>query len=345
MIRRTITQHLLFLWAAISSIAQGFTFLSTCDRSIQRRTALRASNANEFITLRQGSTVALITPFTEAGAVDYVALGRLLDFHVEAGTDNLCILGTTAESATMTKEEQKKVMKLVVDKVKGRIPIMVGTGTINPESVKEMTLQAMDMGCDAALIVTPYYVKPPQRGLVKHYWAMADLGMPVIIYNVPGRTGINIFDESIVLASEHENIVGLKDATGDLARLDSMLELLGEKKKEFLLYSGDDGTTAEYVLKGGDGCISVTANLAPKEMHDMVAAALAGDADTAKAINDRLDGLHTNLFCESNPMPTKWAAKELGLIDTAYCRPPLDVFDEANLGLKVTDALRKAGLV
>jgi 4-hydroxy-tetrahydrodipicolinate synthase len=295
--------------------------------------------------LKPGSTVALITPFTDTGAIDYSGLKRLLEYHVESGTDNLCILGTTGESATMTKEERTKVLKLAVDTVKGKMPIMAGTGTINPSSVKEMTQQALDLGCDAGLIVTPYYVKPPQRGLVKHYLSMAEIGLPVVIYNVPGRTGVNILDESVLLAAEHPNIVGLKDATGDLARIENMVKLLGDKKKDFIIYSGDDATTTEFVLKGGDGCISVTANLAARQMHEMVAAALAGDAAKAKTLNAPLDLLHNNLFCESNPMPTKWAAQQIGLIDNAYCRPPLDIFDEANLGSTVTDALKQAGLM
>ena len=294
--------------------------------------------------LRKGSTCALITPFTDDGKIDVRALENLIEFHLEEGTDNLCVLGTTAEAAVMTMDERALVLTTIANIAKGKVPLLVGTGTINPESVKAMTQQAIDLGADASLIVNPYYVKPPQRALVRHFTTMADMGLPVILYNVPGRTGSNIADETVALLSEHENIVGVKDATGDLKRLASLKALLGDRESTFLKYSGDDETTDEFVLQGGDGCISVTANLVPGRIHEMVHAALRGDSALVKQINDPLRLLHTNLFCESNPIPTKWAAKRIGLVNTAYCRPPLDVLDPQFEG-KVEESLKAAGLL
>lgn len=294
--------------------------------------------------MRKGSTVALITPFTDDGKIDIPVLEKLVEFHIEKGTDNLCVLGTTAEAAVMTMDERALVLSTIAGIAKGKIPLLVGTGTINPESVKAMTQQAIDLGADANLIVNPYYVKPPQRALVKHFTTMADLGLPVILYNVPGRTGSSIADETVVMLSDHENIIGIKDATGDLSRLSSLKALLGDRDANFLKYSGDDGTTDDFVLQGGDGCISVTANLVPGEMHEMVNAGLAGDAALVKLLNDPLRLLHNDLFCESNPIPTKWAAKRIGLVSSAYCRPPLDVMDSHFEG-RVEDALKSAGLL
>ena len=220
---------------------------------------------------------------------------------------------------------------------------MVGTGTINPKAVKEMTQQAIDLGADANLVVSPYYVKPPQRCLVRHFTEIADMGLPVIMYNVPGRTGVNLADATIAICAEHESIVGLKDATGDLARVQSVKKELGDNSK-FLLYSGDDGTTKDFVLQGGDGCISVTANIVPRVMHEMVGAALRGDVEQATKLNDSILHLHSKLFVESNPIPCKWSAKRLGLIDSAYCRPPLDEMDSQFIPA-VEGALKSSGLL
>ena len=293
------------------------------------------------IPLKRGSTVALITPFHPNGDIHYDELRNLLRYHVESGTDNLCILGTTAEASVMSMDERAKVLTVAVEEVKGKMPILVGTGTINPQNIKAMTQQAIDLGCDASLVVTPYYVKPPQRCLVKHMTMAADLGLPVVVYNVPGRTGVNFLDENIAIAAEHENVVGLKDATGDLSRVENMRKLVSD---DFLIYSGDDGTSKDFLLKGGDGTISVTANIAAKQMADMVTAALAGKEAEATAINDRLDILHSKLFCEANPIPAKWAAQRLGLISSSVCRLPLDSLDPS-LEPIVEDALRTSGLV
>jgi 4-hydroxy-tetrahydrodipicolinate synthase len=303
------------------------------------------TNANEMIPLKKGSTCALITPFTENGKIDVAGLEKLIDIHLEAETDNLCVLGTTAEASVMSMEERALVLTTIVNKAKGKIPLLVGTGTIDPVSVKRNTQQAIDLGADASLVVSPYYVKPPQRGLVRHFTDAADMGLPVILYNVPGRTAVNILDETIATLAEHENIVGIKDATGDICRLTSLKKILGEEgSKNFLKYSGDDGTTTDFLLEGGDGCISVTANIVPKQMHDMVHSALDGDDKKAVELNKPLALLHKRLFVESNPIPCKWAASRLGLISNAYCRPPLDVMDPQYINY-VEEALAAAGLL
>ncbi len=286
----------------------------------------------------------MITPFTDDGKIDVPCLETLVEFHLEQGTDNLCVLGTTAEAAVMSMDERALVLTTIANLAKGKIPLLVGTGTINPESVKSMTQQAIDLGADASLLVNPYYVKAPQRGLIKHYTTMADMGLPIIMYNVPGRTASNILDETIITLSEHENIIGIKDATGDLSRLATLKKLLGDRDSSFLKYSGDDATTDDFVLQGGDGCISVTANLVPGKVRGVVHAALKGDAELAKKLNEPLRLLHTKLFCESNPIPTKWAACRIGLVNSAYCRPPLDVMDPQYESM-IEEALKSAGLI
>jgi 4-hydroxy-tetrahydrodipicolinate synthase len=282
----------------------------------------------------------------ETGAVDMEGLRKLLRYHLEQGTDNLCILGTTGEASVLTMEERKLILTTAVTEVKGKIPILVGTGTINPTAVKTFTQQAMDLGCDASLLVTPYYVKPPQRCLIQHMTDAADYGLPLVIYNVPGRTAVDFKDENIAIAAQHPNIIGVKDATGDVSRVESLRKLTNEhsSSKDFLLYTGDDGTTLDFILKGGDGCISVTANVAANAMHRLVQAARDGNVEEATSINAPLLGLHKNLFCESNPIPVKWAAMRLGLVDSAYCRPPLAQLEQ-QFESQVEDALRQAGLV
>ena len=302
------------------------------------------------MSIRQGSTVALITPFHEdTGKIDFISLQNLIQYHMDSGTDNLCLLGTTGEAGVLSMEERGQVLTTAVNMVKGRIPMMVGCGTINPHHVQEMTQQAMDCGCDAALVVTPYYVKPPQRSLIKHYTSLADTSpLPLIIYNVPGRTAVDMKEETIAIAASHDNIIGLKDATGKLERLTLLQQQLIQqnvKKEDFLLFSGDDETSMEYVFNGGDGCISVTANIAAKVMHDVMTFALQKNQSTAKACNDPLVSLHQKLFCEANPMPIKYAACRMKLITSSYCRPPLDKMDTQLYGTIVDDALQQAGLL
>ena len=295
--------------------------------------------------------MALITPFHEdTGKIDQSSLQNLIQYHIDSGTDNLCLLGTTGEAGVLSMEERALVLTTAVQMVKGRIPIMVGCGTINPQHVQEMIQQAADCGADAALVVTPYYVKPPQRSLIRHYTTLADTSpLPLILYNVPGRTAVDMSDASIAIAAAHENIMGVKDATGKLERLTVLQQLLLQqnvKREDFLLFSGDDETSMDYVCNGGDGCISVTANIAAKSMHDIIMASLSrNDPSTAKALNDPLIGLHQKLFCEANPMPIKYAASKLKLIASPYCRPPLDVLDTERYGTIVDDALQQAGLL
>lgn len=286
------------------------------------------TNADEIMSMKRGSTCALITPFTADDKIDVPGLEKLIDFHLEAGTDNLCVLGTTAEASVMSMKEREIALTTIVNKAKGKIPLLVGTGTIDPASVKKYTQQAIDLGADASLVVSPYYIKPPQRGLIKHFTCMADMGLPVILYNVPGRTAVDLSDETIATLAQHDKIIGIKDATGDISRLTSLKNVLGEAgNKNFLKYSGDDGTTTDYLLEGGDGCISVTANIAPKAMRAMVHAALEGNDQLAMELNQPLILLHKRLFVESNPIPCKWVANRLGLTKHAYCRPPLDELD------------------
>jgi 4-hydroxy-tetrahydrodipicolinate synthase len=282
----------------------------------------------------------------ETGAVDIEGLRKLLRYHIEQETDNLCILGTTGEASVLTMAERKLILTTAVTEVKGKIPILVGTGTINPAGVKTFTQQAMDLGCDAGLVVTPYYVKPPQRCLIQHMTDVADFGLPVVIYNVPGRTAVDFKDENIAIAAQHPGIIGVKDATGDVSRVETLRALTNEhgSSKDFLLYTGDDGTTLDFILRGGDGCISVTANVAANAMHRLVQAARDGRVEEATSINTPLLGLHKNLFCESNPIPVKWAAMRLGLVDSAFCRPPLAQLEQ-QFESQVEDALRQAGLV
>lgn len=303
--------------------------------------------------LRRGSAVALATPFDRhTGAIDLPAFRQLLQYHVTAGTDNLCLLGTTAEASVMTMAERAQILTTAVELVKGQIPIMVGCGTIDPSGVKDMIQQSIDLGADAALVVTPYYVKPPQRCLIQHFTNAAYMGLPIVIYNVPSRTGVDMSDESIAICALHDTIVGVKDATGKLERVQNLRDQLASTAatlqrsstdSPFLLYSGDDATSMEFVLRGGDGCISVTANVAASSLHQIMSAALKGDADRANALNNPLLPLHDNLFCEANPIPVKYAMARVGLIPSAYCRPPLDFLDPSYESI-VDSALRHAGL-
>lgn len=244
-------------------------------------------------------------------------------------------------------DERKRILDVAVEEVKGQIPILVGTGTIDPEHVKEQTLQAIDCGCDASLVVTPYYVKPPQRGLMRHFESIADLGLPVCIYNVPGRTGVDFLPDSIAQVAAHPNIVAVKEATGDVSRVAAIHEACekhGVPKDSLLLFSGDDGSTDDFVLAGGDGCISVTANVAPSRMHNLMMAALKKDREEVERINAPLRRLHQDEFCEANPIPIKWAVQRMGKIDCAYLRPPLDELSSDYHGL-VEDAMKEAGLL
>jgi len=257
-----------------------------------------------------GSLVALATPMTADGSVDFDTLRAVLQWHVKEGTNGVVILGTTGEASTLTAAEKDEVMTTTVEEVGGTIPVIVGTGTIDTRATIAATLRAKENGADAALVVTPYYVKPSQAGLYAHFTAIADeADFPIVLYNVPGRTGVDLSVETTVKLSHHPMIQGLKDATGDNNRVSPMRKIIGD---EFRMYSGEDGMARDYVLQGGDGVISVTANVAPGSVAKVMAAAKANDVATAEAVDGPLGALHRDLFCEANPIPVKWAMAKMG---------------------------------
>ena len=259
----------------------------------------------------RGSIVALITPMDAEGAIDDAALARLLDFHVESGTAGIVAVGTTGESATLDEDEHCAVIARCVELAAGRIPVIAGTGANATAEAIRLTRCAEQAGADAALLVTPYYNKPTQGGRGAHHRAVAE-AVPIaqILSNVPGRTACDLLPETAAELARVENIIGLKDATGDLDRVARLRELCGPG---FALYSGDDGSGCEFMLRGGDGVISVTSNVVPALMRRMCEAALGGERETALALNAQLDALHQALFVESNPIPVKWAMAEMGL--------------------------------
>ena len=259
-----------------------------------------------------GSMVALVTPMDAQGRLDWDSLSRLVDFHLQEGTDAIVAVGTTGESATLDVDEHLEVIRKVVDQVKGRIPVIAGTGANCTREAVALTQAAKDAGVDACLLVTPYYNKPTQEGLFQHFRHIAEaVAIPQILYNVPGRTVCDMLPETVERLARIENIIGIKEATGDLQRAK---ELLARVPSDFALYSGDDATAVELMLMGGKGNISVTANVAPRAMHELCVAAMAGEAAKARAIHERLLPLHKNLFIESNPIAVKWALHEMGLI-------------------------------
>ena len=288
-----------------------------------------------------GSLVALVTPMDARGNLDWQALDRLIDFHLAEGTDGIVAVGTSGESATLDMDEHKEVIRRVVDKVAGRIPVIAGTGANSTREAVELTQSARSVGADACLLVTPYYNKPTQEGLYQHYKFIAEsVDIPQILYNVPGRTACDMLPATVARLADIDNIVGIKEATGDLQRARELIALVGER---MAVYSGDDPTAAELILLGGKGNISVTANVAPKAMHELCAAALRGDADTARQLNDKLMLLHKRLFIESNPIPVKWALYEMGMISDGL-RLPLTGLN-AECQPLVREALVQSGLL
>ena len=289
----------------------------------------------------QGSMVALVTPMREGGDIDEGSLQRLIDFHVENGSDALIAVGTTGESATLNEEEHCHLIRRTVEMVAGRIPIIAGTGANSTREAIDLTRCAHEAGVDACLLVTPYYNKPTQEGLYQHHKAVAD-AVPVaqILYNVPGRTAVDMLPETVERLSVIDNIVGIKEATGDMNRARSILDRCGDRIE---LYSGDDASAMELILLGGRGNISVTANVAPAAMHELCAAALAGDRESAAAINARMDVLHNTLFVESSPIPVKWALYEMGLIPAGIRLPLTPLASEHHE--TVRQALRQAGVI
>lgn len=266
-----------------------------------------------------GSMVALVTPMDAQGGLDWDSLSKLVDFHLQEGTNAIVAVGTTGESATLEVPEHIEVIRRVVDQVNGRIPVIAGTGANSTREAVELTENAKSAGADACLLVTPYYNKPTQEGLYLHFRHIAEaVAIPQILYNVPGRTACDMLPETIERLSMVPNIIGVKEATGDLKR---GREVLDRVSKDFLVYSGDDATAVELMLMGGKGNISVTANVAPRAMSELCAAAIAGDAEKARAINALLMPLHQTLFLEANPIPVKWALHEMGLMQDGIRLP------------------------
>jgi len=291
-----------------------------------------------------GSMVAIVTPMkagvTPDTPVDYPAFERLLDWHIAQGTDAIVAVGTTGESATLNETEHVEVIRHAVRHVRGRVPVIAGTGANATTEAIQLTRAAREAGADACLLVTPYYNKPTQEGLYLHHKAVAEaVAIPQILYNVPGRTACDMQPETVGRLAKVPNIIGVKEATGDLTRVARIRELCGDG---FLLYSGDDATAMEFMLQGGHGVITVTGNVAPRAMHELCAAATGGDRAAAAAINDRLAGLHRDLFCEANPIPGKWALAQMGLIE-AGIRLPL-TWLAASCHDRVRAAMEQAGV-
>jgi 4-hydroxy-tetrahydrodipicolinate synthase len=287
-----------------------------------------------------GSMVALVTPMNADGSIDFESVQKLVDFHVENKTDAIVAVGTTGESATLSEKEHCDLVRQIVEMAAGRIPVIAGTGANSTREAIELTRCAMQGGADAALLVTPYYNKPTQEGLYQHYKAVAEaVPIPQILYNVPGRTACDMLPETVERLSHLSNIVGIKEATGNLERGKEILERCADRLD---LYSGDDATAMELILLGAKGDISVTANVAPKPMHEMCAAALAGDRATAEEINKRLESLHKVLFVESSPIPVKWAVHKMGLIPSEI-RLPMTALSERHYET-VLQAMRQAGV-
>lgn len=289
----------------------------------------------------KGSLVALVTPMDADGAIQWDALDRLVDWHIAEGTDGIIAVGTTGESATLDIDEHIAVIKRVVDRACGRIPVIAGTGANSTAEAIELTEKSAAIGADAALIVTPYYNKPPQEGLYRHYKAIAEaVNLPIIAYNVPGRTGVDMLPATVARLAQVPNIVGLKEAKGDLGRVRELLAL--DLDPTFALYSGDDATARESILLGFHGDISVTANVAPGAMHHMCAAALAGNSARAAELDAPLAALHRDLFVEPNPLPVKWALARMGRIGEGLRLPLVPLASSCEP--TVTAALAAAGI-
>ncbi len=288
-----------------------------------------------------GSIVALVTPMHEDGGIDWQALSRLIEWHIAEGTDGIVAVGTSGESATLGMDEHKMVIKACVDQVAGRAKVIAGTGANSTTEAIELTAVAREVGADACLLVTPYYNKPTQEGLYRHYMAIAEaVDIPQILYNVPGRTACDMLNETVIRLAEHPNIIAIKDATGDVARGKALIDAVGDK---LAVLSGDDATAPELMLQGGKGNISVTANVAPAAMKAVCDAAMVGDRAATEKANAPLLMLHERLFVEANPIPVKWAMAEMGLMENGI-RLPLTPLSDAAQPL-VREALQYAGLL
>ncbi|ODU40801.1 MAG: 4-hydroxy-tetrahydrodipicolinate synthase [Thiobacillus sp. SCN 63-374] len=288
-----------------------------------------------------GSLVAIVTPMTDDGALDLDALRRLIDWHIAAGTDGIVIVGTTGESPTVSYDEHCLLIRTTVEQAAGRVPVIAGTGANSTSEAIELTECAKRAGAQAGLSVVPYYNKPTQEGLYQHYRKIAEaVDLPLILYNVPGRTITDLSNDTVLRLAQVPGIVGIKDATGSMERA---ADLLRRAPKDFALYTGDDASALPFMLLGGHGVISVTANVAPQLMHEMCVAAFEGNLPRARELNNRLLPLHSKLFAEANPIPVKWVCAELGLIRPAL-RLPLTPLS-AGLHDTLRDAMRHAGLM
>jgi 4-hydroxy-tetrahydrodipicolinate synthase len=288
-----------------------------------------------------GSMVALVTPMHADGALDDDSLQKLIEFHISEGTDAIVAVGTTGESATLSVEEHSGVIRKVVEQVNGRVPVIAGTGANSTSEAIELTGYAKELGADAALLVTPYYNRPTQEGMYLHFKAIAEaVDLPQILYNVPSRTASDLLPETVGRLSEVPNIIGIKEASGDVSRVQQIRQLSVDS---FELYTGEDANTVDFILAGGRGVISVTANVVPRLMHDMCVAASAGDEAKAREINQKLIALHQFLFVEANPIPVKWALSEMGMIPKGI-RLPMTVLSE-KYHQSVREALITAGVL
>src|SRR4051794_30454059 len=287
-----------------------------------------------------GSLVAIVTPMLEDGTLDLGRFRKLIDWHVEEGTDGIVVVGTTGESPTVDFDEHKELIRVAVQHSRGRIPIIAGTGGNSTAEAIELTESAKKNGATACLSVVPYYNKPTQEGLYRHFTKIAEtVGLPMIVYNVPGRTVADLQNDTVLRLAQVPGIIGIKDATANIERGTDLIRRL---PRNFAIYSGEDATALALILLGGHGVISVTANVAPKLMHQMCAAALVGDVKRAREINLRLLPLHQRLFVEANPIPVKWALAEMGLAENAL-RLPLSPLSE-KFHQSVREALHEAGI-
>jgi len=289
-----------------------------------------------------GSIVALVTPMDKTGEIDFLTLKKLVEFHIESGTAAIVAVGTSGESATLDVDTHAKVVMKALEFADGRIPIIAGNGANSTSEAISLSKRFANSGIVAGLNVTPYYNKPTQEGLYQHFKAIAEsCDLPQILYNVPGRTAVDLLPETVARLAKIKNIIGIKEATGDLKRLAEIKALVDD---DFALYSGDDGTGCDFILQGGHGVISVTTNIAPAQMAKMCEYALSGNADLAKQTDDQLAPVHKYLFIESNPIPVKWACAEMGILPSADCRLPLTILDKKFQPI-VRNALIEAKLI
>lgn len=288
----------------------------------------------------KGSLVAIATPMFEDGSLDIERLHALVDWHIQEGTDGIVVVGTTGESPTVNVEEHNLLIKTVVEHARGRVPVIAGTGANSTAEAIELTHYAREVGAVASLSVAPYYNKPTQEGMYRHYKAIAEaVDLPIILYNVPGRTVADIANDTALRLAEIPNIVGIKDATGNI---DRNTDLILRAPEDFAVYSGDDASGLAFMLLGGDGVISVTANVAPRLMHEMWVAASQGRVAEARDINARLFRLHQKLFIEANPIPVKWVLAQMGLIQSGIRLPLTPLSEQYHEVLR--QAMRQAGI-